>query len=180
MIRVLGLDISTQTGVAVVDFGRSLIHAEEICFKKSTGLERCGLIAGRVGEVIEQFSPTFAVIENYGFGNSNTLATLVEIGTVVRYFLYQEGFPFMLVAPTGMKRFVAGAGNATKDMVMMKVYKRWGIEPATNNIADAIGLAMFGLGCAGDEFPAEGLDQCQKVLAGFPEVASRIASCRCN
>lgn len=174
-MRVMGIDISTFTGVAVVDSGKKIVHTEEVNFKKSSGLDRCGLIAGRVMELKEEYNPDFAVIENYGFANANSLVTLVEIGTVVRYFLHQEEFPYLDVPPTSLKKFVTGKGNSKKEEIMMFVLKNWGHESKTNNIADAIGLAMFGLGCIGEKFPLASLSCCKEVLKGQPKVAGIIS-----
>lgn len=78
-------------------------------------------------------------------------------------------------------KFVTGAGNASKDQIMMSVYKHWGFEAKTNNIADAIGLAMFGLGCAGEKFSASSLSACSTVLAGQPEeVKALLQKFMCN
>lgn len=173
-MKVLGLDLSTVSGVAVVESGKKVIHTEEVTFKKERGMTRCGLIAGRILEIHEQYLPDFAVIENYGFANSNSLVTLVEVGTVVRYFLHQSEIPFLLVPPNSLKKFVSGKGNSKKDEIMMHVLKNWGFESKTNNIADAVGLGMFGLGCAGEKFTLASMSCCNEVLKGQPELAKII------
>lgn len=146
---VLGIDTSTRTGVSVLGSGKKLLHTEEVYFKKLSGLDRVSSIASRVAEVVEEFRPNFAVIENYGFANSHTLVPLVEIGTVVRYFLWQDSLPFLLVPPTSLKKFL-GKGNFQKEEVRLKCYQQYGFEHPSNNVVDAYVLSMIGLALTGD------------------------------
>lgn len=147
----MGLDLSTCTGAAIVDSGKQVKHAEEIEFKKAAGFDRICSIATRIMELRTQFNPDFAVIEGYGFGNAHTLATLVEIGTVVRYFFWQENFPYLLVPPNSLKKFM-GKGNLKKEEIRLAVYKMYGFEHKSNDVIDAYVLALMGLASVGD-FP---------------------------
>jgi len=47
------------------------------------------------------------------------------------------------VPPMTLKKFVSGKGTATKDMMLLNVYKRYGVELSDNNAADAYGLARI-------------------------------------
>lgn len=161
---VMGLDLSTCSGVAFVDENKKVVHAQEVQFKKAKGLDRCSQIAGAILGLKEEYEPSLTVIENYGFANAHSLVTLVEIGTIVRYFLYQLGAPFKVVPPNSLKKFVTGKGNAQKDQIMLSVYKQWGYEAATNNIADAVGLAMMGQAFNGVKFPAYAMEACKAIL----------------
>lgn len=49
-----------------------------------------------------------------------------------------------LVAPTALKKFVAGKGNVEKSMMLREVFRRWEILAGNDNEADAVGLAMIG------------------------------------
>lgn len=177
-MRVIGIDLSTCTGVAIVDSGKQVKHAEEIEFKKATGFDRICSIAIRIMELRNQFNPDFAVIEGYGFGNAHTLATLVEIGTVVRYFLWQENYPYLLVPPNSLKKFATGSGNAKKEMMILEVFKQWGFTAKTNNIADAVCLGMFGLACGSEPFTINAKKAVQEVLKGQQKVADFIGQCK--
>jgi Holliday junction resolvasome RuvABC endonuclease subunit len=167
---VMGLDVSTVIGVAVVSSEeREILHTEELTAPRKTGLPRAADLVGGVVSLCSKWDPDFLVIEGYGFANSHTLATLVEVGTVVRYFMWQDGHQFLLVPPPSLKKFVTGDGHATKDRMMLSVFKNWGHEAKTNNTADAVGLAMFGLGCAGITHTKAQVDCCTAVLRGQPE-----------
>lgn len=152
-MRVLGIDPSTlHTGVAVVGSGKEILHTEEIAFKKMVGFERVSSIVGRIMEVESEFSPDLIVIESLVIGHFSSAISLIELGSVLRYFLWQEGKAWLECPPTTLKKFVSGKGNAKKEDIMMHVLKNWGFESSSNNVADAVGLAMFGLGCRGEKF----------------------------
>lgn len=151
LFRAMGIDSSTKLGLVVLEeaFVRPTVLHEEEVTSKNTDLERCSDIAAAVVKALNEYHPDVIVMENYGFANQHTLVTLVEIGTVVRYFIRQMGFGLVLVAPNSLKKFVTGSGNSPKDKIMLEVFKNWGHDPKTNNTADAYGLALVGLAYKG-------------------------------
>lgn len=164
---IMGIDISSKTGVALVNDAGEVVSATEFEFKKVSGLQRASLLGQAVASVAlaNRSELELIVIEGYGYANQYTLATLVEIGTVVRYFLWQEDLPYLEVAPTSLKKFVTGSGVAKKNIMMLEVYKQFGYSASTDNIADAVGLAMFGLCCLGrGEFNKTSKTCCEEVL----------------
>jgi len=157
VIKVVGLDLSTCTGLAVIVSGGikpSVHHTEVVQFKKLNGWPRVNAIACRIMEVVEQEEPDCVALEGYGFGQMASVVTLAEIGSVVRFLLWQEDIPFLDIPPSSLKKFVTGKGNAKKDQMILEVYKHYGYTSKTNDIADAIGLGMFGLCAMGVKFPA--------------------------
>lgn len=153
---VMGIDPSTSTGVCVLNCGGrhgpkpTVVAAQEIRQLSETGIQRARMIASAVGAVVSHFPYLdLVVIEGYALGNRNSLVTLVEIGTLIRSFLHENGRPFVIVAPTQLKKFVLGRGSGKKDEMRLGVYKRWGFEHSSDNIVDAYGLAAIGLGLVG-------------------------------
>ena len=175
-MRVMGLDLSTMTGVAIVGGDKKVIYAEEVTFKKERGWPRASSIAGRILEIHEEHKPDLVVCEGYGFANAHSLVTLVEIGSIVRYFLWQEGIKSIECPPNSLKKFVTGKGNSKKEEIMMAVLKHWGYESATNNIADAVGLGMFGLGCLGVTFPAISMKAVEEVMKSQGDVVNPVCN----
>lgn len=170
-MRAMGVDISTKTGVAVIDGGKVLTHASQIEHRKLSGFDRAGHIAQDVRDLWFKYSPDIVVIEDYVHA-SPSIVTSVEIGTLVRFSLFMEGESPLYVPPTTLKKFVSGSGAAKKDMMLMHVYKRWGITPATDNIGDAIGLAMMGLCALGEPFTSANRQSVQDLLKGFTPKAT--------
>ena len=170
-MRVMGLDPSTCFGVAVVDAGKQVAFTEEIQFKKLEGYERIQAIGMRVLELHQELSPDLVAIEGMFVGHPSSAVTVISIAFFTRYLLWQEGIPFVDVPPTVLKKFVSGTGNATKDKMMMEVLRRWGYVSKTNNIADAVGIAMMGQCCIGEQFDVPSRALAAKVMEGATKEA---------
>lgn len=148
-MKVLALDVSTSTGAAVVT---STNGRPEVLFgglllppKGLTGMRRAGAITQKVVDTCEEYKPDRVYIEGYAFSFKGSGTVLIEIGTIIRYFLYQEGYEYTEVSPTTLKKFATGTGTAQKDLMIKEVYKKWGYDTDSNDIADAVALGMFGL-----------------------------------
>jgi hypothetical protein len=55
------------------------------------------------------------MIEDYSFGSKGRVFNLAENCGVLKYVLFKNGFSFSTVAPTVVKKFATGKGNATKE-----------------------------------------------------------------
>lgn len=165
-MRAMGVDISTKTGIAVIDSGKKVVHASQVEFRKLTGFERAGNIAEAVRSLWSKFAPDIVVIEDYVHA-SPSIVTSVEIGTLVRFSLYMEDVEPWYIPPTTLKKFVSGSGSAKKDMMLMHIFKRWGFTASTDNIGDAVGLAMMGLCATGEPFTSADRKCVQACLKGF-------------
>lgn len=156
---VLALDLSTVAGLAVITSdgtSKMVSHAEVVTFKKLKGWDRVNSIAARVMEMHANCKPDFVVIEAYAVGKfSGSAICSIEIGSIIRFLLWQNDIPFLEVSPTSLKKFVTGKGNAKKENMILEVFKRFGYTSATNDIADAVGLGMYGLCAAGVKFAQE-------------------------
>lgn len=68
---------------------------------------------------------------------------LAMLGAVVRMELKEAGRPFIIPTANQIKKFATGKGNAPKSVVLMAVYKRWGLECKDDNQADATVMAVL-------------------------------------
>ena len=145
-MRIIGLDPSTKTGWAVLDYcdkdGIKVIAFGEWHFPHVRGINRVRAMADALYSVLDKFEPDVGVIEGYGYANKHTLATLVEIGTVMRYTLHLYRVKYAEVPPNSLKQFVTSNGNASKANMMAAAKDKWGFV-GTDNEVDAMGLAMF-------------------------------------
>jgi crossover junction endodeoxyribonuclease RuvC len=83
-------------------------------------------------------------IEGLSFGSKgNSLAQMGALHYLVRLFLYHNKINYKIVTPTQLKKFVTGSGKVQKNLMLLKIYKKWGIEFSDDNIADAYALARF-------------------------------------
>lgn len=149
---VIGLDVSTRTGVVVLresDEPEIATVVEAEVLKGIPPVERMRRVIAygkEVGTLIKKVKPALAVVEGYSHGSRFSFSVLVETGTVVRLALMDAGVPFVEIAPSSLKKFVTGKGQKVKkEQMMLAVFKRWGYEAPGNDLADAYGLARIGL-----------------------------------
>lgn len=85
-------------------------------------------------------------IEGPSFSSSGQF--VLQMGALhyyLRIFLVKSKTDFKVVSPGTLKKFVTGTGRCKKELILLKTYKKWGIEFDNNNLADAYGLARMAL-----------------------------------
>jgi Holliday junction resolvasome RuvABC endonuclease subunit len=94
----------------------------------------------------EEQEPDLWVLEDYFVGpHARAAIELTELGAVVRNWLFTTGRSFITIYPSQLKKFIIGKGTGDKGLVMMNVFKRWGVEVQENNSADAAVAANAGI-----------------------------------
>lgn len=90
------------------------------------------------------------VMEGLSFGSNDPSAQeRAALHYIIRIGLHQRKVPFLVVPPSSLKKFTCGSGAAKKEMMIREVFRRWGVEAADNNQADAAALAYLGAGYLG-------------------------------
>jgi crossover junction endodeoxyribonuclease RuvC len=146
-VIIVGLDLSlTSTGVAICTSETEEVYT--LKKSKHTGVKRLIELRETIREIVTDAD--MVVVENYAFGARNQAHQAGELGGVVKVMLHEMGKKWILVAPTQLKKFVAGGGRRTKELIIMQVYKRWGVECFTSDEADAFTLAKIGQALVGD------------------------------
>jgi Holliday junction resolvasome RuvABC endonuclease subunit len=140
--KVLGLDLSlTGTGWCLND--KEELQTGLIETKKMLGLERIHFILTEVMKLID--IETLVVIEDFSFASKgSSLFQIAGLGYIIRHELWSQGIDFILVPPTVLKKFVTGAGNSDKSVMLKEIYKRWGADINDDNIGDGYGLSRIG------------------------------------
>ena len=75
-------------------------------------------------------------------------AFVLQMGALhyhLRIFFRLNNVKFKVITPNGLKKFVTGKGVAKKELMLLKTYKKWGVEFEDNNLADAYGLARMAM-----------------------------------
>lgn len=146
MTSVFGLDLSlTGTGIAEPNGATSVLRP------KTKGVERLMEIRDDLYFAIVDASrrandrDVLVMIEHYAYGRTHQAHQLGELGGVIRLMLHDEGIDFIDVAPTALKKYATGKGNASKDEVLAAAIRRLGYEGHDNNEADALWLQEIGL-----------------------------------
>jgi crossover junction endodeoxyribonuclease RuvC len=149
-MKVMGLDLSlSSTGVVVLESDTwGILHVETIKSKpQEDETARIVMLGGKILQATQRFLPHLTVIEGPAFGmkNTNCIWQLGELAGIVKQYLYLHEFKVLIVPPTTLKKFITGKGNAKKDMMMLAVYKKYGVEFADDNQCDAYALARMGI-----------------------------------
>ena len=104
----------------------------------------------KIDVMIPYDNPDLVVIEGLAFmAQGTSLVQLSALNYIIRALLNEFKWPFMIVAPTTLKKFVTGSGKGDKDQMMMAVFKNYGHEALDNNECDAYALAACGLAVLG-------------------------------
>lgn len=162
MAGVFGLDPSlTSTGWAYLG-GLGTIVTKPY----SDRGKRLADIVNQVMTLVAVAHPDVIVLEGYGFA-SQALASLAEIrGALLLALDRYWSLParrLIEVPPATLKKFVTGSGRATKDVMRLEAYKRWGVEHRSHDAIDAYCLLQFGLAVlAVESGDADGLTKFQR------------------
>ena len=148
-MRVLGIDPGLRNmGWGVIDVsGTRLSHVANGICKSSTGdilAERLLLLHGQLAEVIEQYAPETAAVEQT-FVNKDGAGTL-KLGQARGIALLapaQYGIEVGEYAPNTVKKTVVGVGHATKDQIAHMVKMQLpGAVLTGPDAADALAVAI--------------------------------------
>ena len=156
-ITSLGIDLSlTGTGLVILENGK--IAKQKLIKSKPTPdgqpideLKRIKKIVEEIETIIAENLPNIAIIEGLAFmvRNATALVQLSALNYFVRSMLMDYHVPFVIVAPTSLKKFITGSGISKKDVILIELYKRYGVSILNDNEADAYGLAQVGLALLG-------------------------------
>lgn len=144
----IGIDSSlTGTGLVVLDDDK--IVEQRLIISKPTGKDplsemlRIMTIVEDIENSIIMFKPKLATMEGIAMGARGAITQLSGLNYLIRRMLVAHGVSFVIVAPTSLKKFVTGKGIGPKDVMMLEVYKKYGVSIPENNICDAFGLARM-------------------------------------
>jgi Holliday junction resolvasome RuvABC endonuclease subunit len=148
--RVIGLDVSGKTGVALHD--GTLLR-----LTLRTGPDQPGRrfheLAGALEQTLRRYPPVpdLAVYEGPALGGPGVAGKLTSAGyrAVVLLRLFELGVEAVLIEPGALKRYATGNGNASKE-AMIEAAVALGAEPRNDDEADAfhlrhLGRAAYGL-----------------------------------
>jgi len=151
---ILGLDPSlTNLGFASISSkSKTEISIPEVgtISLKSKSTDRLKHFVSILPYLLLKYMPNVVVVEDYAYGASNKSHQIGELGGLVRLVIaeYSEVInQFCLsifLSPTQVKKFATGVGNSKKNIMLMHMFKQFGIELKDDNQADAFYLAAMG------------------------------------
>jgi len=79
------------------------------------------------------------------FSKSSRLFELAGLHFLIRTYFFKTNIQIKIIPPKTLKKFVTNNGNAKKNLMLLKCYKRWGESFEDDNICDAYCLARLAL-----------------------------------
>jgi crossover junction endodeoxyribonuclease RuvC len=111
---------------------------------KVRGTQRLAWFDRTMASELLTFDPQLVVIEGYAYGKGNSAHQIGELGGIIRLTLHEQDSEWVEIAPSKLKKFVTGKGNAPKDSMMIEAYKRFKVDVPTSDECDAASLAIMG------------------------------------
>jgi crossover junction endodeoxyribonuclease RuvC len=149
-MRVLGLDPGTATvGYGIIDGhdGRltAVVYGVITTSPKDETAQRLQQIYQCLGELLEQYRPDCAAVEQLFFGRNITTAFSVgQSRGVLLLALANAGLPIGEYSPPKIKESVSGYGNASKSQVQFMVQTLLDLAeiPKPDDAADGLAVAI--------------------------------------
>lgn len=140
--RIMGGDLSTKSGLSIVIDGK-IVETRHILTDPSPLIPRTAYIVEQVKKFILEHKPDLICLEDYAANAKFNIIQMVTIGSAIRLMVHDLGIPYCDVAPTELKKYVTGNGNAKKPDMIRHVALKWGFVTKKDDLADAVALAMY-------------------------------------
>lgn len=140
----LGLDISlTGTGLTLIDSEYTIIKMELLSVPDK-GTERLFFLEQKFIDLLQKEDITFACIEGPAYKDTGKIFQIGELTGIFKLNLFKLSIPYIIAAPLQLKKYISGTGKAiTKQLIMLDIYKNFGVEIRDDNLADAYGLSRI-------------------------------------
>jgi len=179
---VLGLDASlTHTGSALLAMS-SDEHCEQTFTPKTLGTARLVETEKWLESLMAEISikhlsrVTYVMLEGYAYSAFNQAHQIGELGGIIRRFFYLRNIPVRVVAPKTLKKWITGKGTGDKNLMLVKAFRKWGIEFGDDHTCDAYGLATLGKAMYSIEMgktPFDSLAQFEREVVKVVTASSR-------
>ena len=140
----VGIDPSTNTGFVRLDKDGNVLEEKVI---NGVGKEDPYRMITLVDNIMKELQPgDYITIESpANHSKGSYISQMFGIAWAIRIQLMRIGIKYIDVAPSQVKKFATGKGNAPKDQMILPLSKKWGFENRNDNIRDAYVLARIGL-----------------------------------
>jgi len=153
-MNFVGLDLSlTSSGLVVISEDYTILLQKLISSPTKESIEyRISYIANQIFSEIKQYEPHIICIEGLSFSSKGQATLdLAGLNLYIRTCLYKESKKFYVITPTVLKKYVTGTGKAKKELMLLKVYKKFGVEFESSDLCDSYSLARYSKDNYGDK-----------------------------
>lgn len=149
-MRILGIDPGTkQLGWGILEIHQQkIVGVEHGCFKapgNQAFIERLGLIAKQVSELVEEKKPEVAAIEKIFMGkNVDSAFKLGHIRGVCVVECQKQGAQIFEYSPREVKKSITGSGGSDKKVLRQYLYSQLGLVESGHSLdaSDALAIAF--------------------------------------
>jgi len=148
--KYIGIDPSMiSTGLVILDNEYTIVLEKTISSNsKESNEERIKNIGSDLMFEIGKFGlgnkSKKVCIEGISFGSTGRgVAQQAALNYYIRILLIQYDIEYVICEPTKLKKFVTGKGQCKKDLMLLKTFKKWGVEFEISDLCDAYGLARY-------------------------------------
>jgi len=144
----IGMDPSfTSFGIVCLDSDGN-IEREEVLKtdSKKSVVSRLLDLENKISDILEKYQDVVVYLEGPSYYSSGKFS--LQMGALhymLRMFFVKKKIEHYVISPSTLKKYVTGKGNCKKDLIILNVYKKWGVEFSDHNLADAYGLARMAL-----------------------------------
>ena len=149
-MKIMGIDQSlTGTGIVVLNEGYQIVYNQLIVTKpKDFDLEikRLVFIKNSIEKICIDHNVDQGFMEGFAYGSKGqAIFQIAGLGYLIRELFHDKNLPLTIITPGELKKYATGKGNCHKDLVLLGVYKKFGVEFDDDNICDAYVLARMGM-----------------------------------
>jgi crossover junction endodeoxyribonuclease RuvC len=144
--KFVGLDLSySGTGLIVLDNIGEILEQKLISTDSKDDTEdRLIQIENEIKFIPNIVGLKVVFVEGPSYSSrGDQMLQMGALNIFIRIFFRKNKVNYRVIAPPTLKKWVAKTGRAKKEMMLLHIYKRWGIEFENNNLADAYGLARM-------------------------------------
>lgn len=148
-MNFLGLDIAlAKNGICLINENGDLIISDVFKTNNSDIIEnRIKKLIDEILKIINENEIEKIYLEGLSYGSSgNSFAQICGMHYTLRYEILNNcNIDVTIIEPNKLKKFITGKGNCKKDLILLNVYKKFGVEFDDDNLADAYSLARMAL-----------------------------------
>ena len=143
----VGIDPSINaTGLIVIDSNSNIIEQKLFSVKSEKFEEGLLKYEQEIGFIPKIINLQSVYLEGPAYqATGQVILQMGALHFMTRLFLFKNRVNYKIIAPGTLKKFVTGTGRSKKDLMLLKVYKKWGVEFDDHNLCDAYGLARMAL-----------------------------------
>ena len=149
-MNFVGLDLSFNgTGLTVLSDSSEILSQKLIASSPKESIEqRIIYVSNEIFCEVKKLETFIICVEGLSLA-SHGQATLDLAGLhfYVRILIYldypEEGV--YVIPPNTLKKFVTGTGRCQKNLMLLKTYKKFGVEFSDDNLCDSYCLARYGI-----------------------------------